>query len=101
MSPRAACRLETLGFIHVYDYVLGKADWLAHGLPTEGEQTGVPRALDLLRDDVVTARLDEPVGAVRQRVAHSPYGFALVLADRVLLGRLRKGALDGDPAATA
>jgi CBS domain-containing protein len=97
MSPRAACRLETLGFARVYDYVLGKADWLAHGLPTEGDQAGVPRAKDLLRDDVVTAQLDEPVGAVRERVARSPYGFAFVLAqDGTLLGRLRKAALDGD-----
>ena len=72
MSPRAACRLETLGFARVYDYVLGKADWLAHGLPTEGEQADLPRAKDLLSDDVVTARLDEPVGAVRERVARSP-----------------------------
>jgi hypothetical protein len=36
MSPRAACRLETLGFPEVYDYVAGKADWLAHGLDVEG-----------------------------------------------------------------
>jgi hypothetical protein len=97
MSPRAACRLETLGFARVYDYVLGKADWLAHGLPTEGEQADLPRAKDLLRDDVVTARLDEPVGAVRERVARSPNRFAFVLAqDGTLLGRLRKAALEGD-----
>jgi len=102
MSPRAACRLETLGFARVYDYVLGKADWLAHGLPTEGDQAGVPRAKDLLRDDVVTAQLDEPVGAIRPRVAGSPYGFAFVLAqDGTLLGRLRKAALEGDPDAAA
>jgi CBS domain-containing protein len=102
MSPRAACRLETLGFARVYDYALGKADWLAHGLPTEGEQAGVPRAKDLLRDDVVTAQLDEPVGAIRPRVAGSPYGFAFVLAqDGTLLGRLRKAALEGDPDAAA
>ena len=32
----------------------------------------------------------------------SPYGFALVVsADGVLLGRLRKAALDGDPQAVA
>ena len=37
MSPRAACRLETLGFASVDDYVGGKEDWLAHELPTEGE----------------------------------------------------------------
>ena len=47
---------------------------------------------------MVTAWLDEPVGAVRQRVARSPYGFAFAVAqDGTLLGRLRKAALDGDP----
>ena len=57
MSPRAACRLELLGFTQVYDYVLGKADWLAYGLPTEGEQAQVLRAKDLLRRDALTAHL--------------------------------------------
>jgi Mg/Co/Ni transporter MgtE len=100
MSPRAACRLDTLGFAHLYDYVLGKADWLAHGLPTQGDHANVPRAKDLLRDEVVTARLDEPVGAVGPRVARSPYAFAFVLAENgTLLGRLRKAAVEGDPAA--
>jgi CBS domain-containing protein len=102
MSPRAACRLETLGFAQVHDYVLGKADWLAHGLPTEGEQADAPRATDLVRDDVVTARLDEPVGAVGQRVAGSAYGFAFVVAaDGTLLGRLRKAALESYPSTPA
>jgi predicted transcriptional regulator len=82
--------------------VLGKADWLAHGLPTEGDQANVPRAKDLLRQDVATARLDERVSAIRQRVARSPYGFALVLAeDGTLLGRLRKAVLEGNPDAAA
>jgi hypothetical protein len=53
-EPRAACRLELLGFTQVYDYVLGKADWLAHGLPTKGERAQLPRAKDVLRRDVVT-----------------------------------------------
>ncbi|MFF5019711.1 rhodanese-like domain-containing protein [Streptomyces sp. NPDC001165] len=46
MSPRAAAQLEQLGFRQVYDYVPGKADWLAAGLPTEGpaaENAGEPR----------------------------------------------------------
>ena len=38
MSPRAVCRLEALGFQQVYDYVPGKVDWLARGLPREGEK---------------------------------------------------------------
>jgi CBS-domain-containing membrane protein len=102
MSPRAACRLELLGFTQVYDYVAGKADWLAHGLPTEGEQAQVPRAKDVLRREVVTALPGEPVGGVAARVARSPYGFALVVArDGTLLGRLRKAVLDADPLARA
>jgi Mg/Co/Ni transporter MgtE len=39
---------------------------------------------------------------VRERVAASPYGFGLVVSEsRVLLGRLRKSVLDGNPAAIA
>ena len=102
MSPRAACRLQLLGFPQVYDYVAGKADWLAHGLPTEGQQAQVPRAKDVLRREVVTALPGEPVCGVAARVAHSPYGFALVVADDgTLLGRLRKAVLDAGPSARA
>ncbi|MDP8942792.1 MAG: CBS domain-containing protein [Actinomycetota bacterium] len=101
MSPRAACRLETLGFQEVYDYVAGKADWIAHGLPTDGERAGEPRVGALARDDVVTCALLDRVGQVRERVAASPYGFALVVEDGTLLGRLRGTALDGDPQVSA
>lgn len=102
MSPRAACRLETLGFGRVYDYVPGKADWLAHGLPFEGSNAGRPTAGASARADVATAGLEEPMGAIRERVALTPYGFALVTSpDGILLGRLRRAALDGDPRARA
>src|SRR5919198_854297 len=47
MSPRAAARLEQLGFRQVYDYVPGKADWLAAGLQREGQAAGVPLAGDV------------------------------------------------------
>ncbi len=70
MSPRAACRLEQLGFPEVYDYTAGKADWLAHGLETEGEQAGVLRARHAVRADVVTASIEEP-----WRLAHRPCGL--------------------------
>jgi CBS domain-containing protein len=94
MSPRAACRLETLGFEHVHDYVPGKADWLAHGLPVEGELADTPTAVKLAHDDVVTCGLDDVVGDVRARLEDSPYGFALVVStERILLGRLRKSAV--------
>ena len=87
-----------LGFERVFDYVPGKADWLARGLPTEGERAGERRAGHLARRDVATCRLSERMGDVRPRVEVSPYGFALVVADGdVLLGRLRRSMLAGDP----
>jgi Mg/Co/Ni transporter MgtE len=99
MSPRAACRLETLGFEHVYDYVPGKADWLARGLRTEGEHADRPRVSALARDDVVTCALDTPVRRLGDEIDTSPYGFTLVVApDGTLLGRLRRSRLAGvDP----
>lgn len=101
MSPRAGSRLVTLGFSDVHDYVLGKADWLAHGLPSEGSLADAPTAGSAMRRDVATARLDEPVGEVRLRVDKTRYGFALVLTDdRTLLGRLRRAVLEGDPLVT-
>jgi hypothetical protein len=97
MSPRAACRLETLGFEHVYDYVTGEADWLAHGLDVEGAKAGRPTVGRLARIDVVTCSLHDRVSDVRARVERSPYRFALVVSEgRVLLGRLRRAALEGD-----
>jgi hypothetical protein len=102
MSPRAACRLATLGFERVFDYMPGKVDWMARGLPLEGEKAGEPRAIDIARDDVVTCGLADDIGRVRDRVGSSPHGFAFVLGpDRVLLGRLRKAALEGDPSLRA
>jgi Mg/Co/Ni transporter MgtE len=102
LSPRAACRLETLGFEHVYDYVPGKVDWLARGLPTEGSDADRPRVGPLARDDVVTCRLDEQVGQVWDRVQASPYRFALVVAgERTVMGRLRRAALEAEPTALA
>jgi CBS-domain-containing membrane protein len=104
MSPRAACRLETLGFGEAYDYVAGKADWLAHGFPREGEKAAEPRALDIAAHDVVTCPLDARIDDVRAPLAASRCGFAFVLSSTgVLLGRLRGSVLKdgGDAAAEA
>jgi CBS domain-containing protein len=101
MSPRAACRLATLGFEQVFDYMPGKVDWLARGLPVEGDKAAEPRALDFARHDVVTCELSDSIGSVRERVAESAYGFAFVLEDGVLMGRLHKAMLEGDPDARA
>ena len=102
MSPRAACRLATLGFTQVYDYMPGKVDWLARGLPREGAKADDPRAFDFARQDVVACALDDRIADVQARVAESPYRFAFVVsADGVLLGRLRRAVLEGDGAAVA
>jgi CBS-domain-containing membrane protein len=102
MSPRAACRLATLGVEHVYDYMPSKVDWVARGLPVEGHKADEPRAIDVARHDVVTCDLHATVGELRDRVARSPYGFALVLGpDGVLLGRLRRAAMEDHPDAHA
>lgn len=96
MSPRAACRLATLGY-DVYDYAAGKVDWMAHGLPIEGSDAGRTTALTLIREDVATCALDDSVDEVARRIDASPYGFALVLSPgRVLLGRVRRSRLS-DP----
>jgi Mg/Co/Ni transporter MgtE len=82
--------------------VPGKSDWLARALPSEGELASRPTAGSCAHDDVVTCPLDAPVGSVRDRVEASPYGFALVVSEGgVLLGRLRRSALEGDPEARA
>ena len=87
----------------MYDYVAGKQDWLARGLPIEGEDADRPAARHLMRDDAVTCGLSDLVGEVYERVKESPYGFALVIAEGgCLLGRLRGSALAVcDPGSTA
>jgi CBS-domain-containing membrane protein len=95
MSPRAACRLETLGFSEVYDYVPGKADWRAHNLPVAGRQADLATAGRLARDDVVTCALDARAAAVRDRIRKSRYPFAVVTSPGgVVLGRVRGSVLE-------
>src|ERR1700687_3402982 len=99
MSPRAAWRLEGRGSGDVYDYVAGKVDWMAAGLPTEGTNAQRPRAGDVARRDVPTARLDERLGDVRERVQAVGWNAAVVInSERVVLGLLRSKELENDPA---
>jgi CBS-domain-containing membrane protein len=80
----------------VYDYVPGKVDWLARGLPAEGDRAGESRVGECARDDVVTCGLDAPADRMREEIDASPYGFALVVSDDgTLLGRLRRSELEG------
>ncbi len=65
MSPRAAWRLEAAGFGPVYDYVAGKADWLAADLPSVLvlNQAGVVMGA-AYRDRLVPAAGEAAVGSV-------------------------------------
>ena len=99
MSPRAAWRLESLGFGEVYDYTVGKLDWMAAGLPTEGTNAKRPRAGDLARKDTPTCKVEERLSEVRDRVHALGWDAVVVVNDeRVVFGLLRAKelALDGD-----
>jgi CBS domain-containing protein len=101
LSPRAAWRLESLGFTQVYDYTAGKLDWLAAGLPTEGTNARRPRAGDVARQDVPTCGLDEDIGKVRRRVSDAGWDACVVVnGERVVFGLLRAEELakgNGEP----
>ena len=100
MSPRAAARLETLGFTKVYDYEVGKSDWLAASLPSAGRSAGEPSAADAVRGDDIACHVGEPLGDVAKRVRAAGQDACIVVNDRhVVLGRIRGQALDGDPKA--
>src|SRR5437870_6866066 len=97
MSPRAAWRLERLGFTDVSDYVAGKSDWLAARLPTEGPGSGTPRPGGVARRDVATCGPDETVAVARARVQASQWDRCVVVTDgRVVMGVLDERALEGD-----
>jgi CBS domain-containing protein len=97
MSPRAAWRLESIGFTEVHDYVAGKADWGSAGLPLEGTRGSDTRVGAYLRRDVPTCRLDERLADVRARVGTAGWDSCFVVNDKkVVLGRLGRAALAGE-----
>jgi predicted transcriptional regulator len=89
MSPRAAWRLDALGFREVYDYPGGKQDWFAAGRPAEGERPDDDR-LAAHAEAVLTCALEQRVAYVLARIQASDWGFAVAVSDgNVVLGRLR------------
>jgi len=102
MSPRAAWRLEGLGFTEVYDYAPSKVDWFAAGLPMEGELASVPTVCDIARGDVPTCAPRENVGEANERIRGTGWDrFVVVNEERIVLGLLREKELASDPEATA
>ena len=92
MSPRAAWRLEAAGFGPVYDYVDGKADWLAADLPFEGT---AQLAGMFTRREVATASESTPVPEALGRVREREFGPVLVLNHAgVVMGTVRRDELE-------
>ncbi len=102
MSPRAAWRLEGLGFSEVYDYAPSKVDWFAAGLPMEGGLASIPTVGDAARREVPTCAPKEKVGKARERIWGTGWDRCVVVNEaRVVLGLLREKELASDPEATA
>ena len=94
MSPRAASRLEALGFTQVYDYVAGKADWGSFGLPLEGQRDSGTRVGGHARTDVPFCGPRDRMTEVRERVRAAGWNTCFVTNERgVVLGRLGRTAL--------
>ena len=75
----------------MYDYVDGKVDWMAYGLPVEGEDG--PFAGEFATE-VPTASPDDPVSAVRERLGQAPRGV-VTTDDGVVLGLVDRDVIDG------
>jgi rhodanese-related sulfurtransferase len=99
LSPRAAARLRRLGLGRVYDYVVGKMDWLSHGLPYHGQAL---LAGQVIHQDVPACHLDDRIAGIRRAgLAHADL-CVVVDDDRVVHGVLDHEALQhGEPDITA
>jgi hypothetical protein len=102
MSPRAAWRLERLGFKDVYDFAAGKEAWLAMGWPREGTAAEVPNAGEAARRGTPTCSLDDRVGSVRETVEKVGRDVCIVVnSEGIVEGRIRGRALRDNLEATA
>lgn len=97
MSPRAASRLESLGFAQVHDYAAGKADWGSFGLPIEGERPSATRVGAHARTDVPACGPADRMPDVRARVHGSGWDTCVATDEHgVVLGGLGRAALSRD-----
>ena len=94
MSPRAAWRLESIGFTRVYDYVAGKADWGSYGLPIDGQRPSDTRVGAHVRGDVPACAPAERLRDVCDRIQATNWHTCFVVNEqRVVLGRIGRSAL--------
>lgn len=84
-----------MGFETVGDYAAGEADWIAAGLPIEGESASEPSVTQVL-SDVPRVLLYEDVGMAGKRVLDAGWKTAMVVNDDdIVLGRLYSSQLRG------
>src|SRR4051812_6549211 len=96
MSPRAAWRLEQLGFTDVYDYVAGKAAWMGCGLPIEGSLGADDLVGSLAERSVPTCQVSERLADVEPRFGDAE--IAVVVNDHdVVMALLRPEVFGLDP----
>jgi len=96
-TVNAPLDLESLGFGEVYDYTVGKLDWMAAGLPTDGTNAKRPRAGDLARKDTPTCGSKERFAEVRDRVRSVGWEAVVVVNEEgIVFGLLRTKELDAD-----
>jgi CBS domain-containing protein len=99
LSARAAWRLETLGFANVFDYMPGKIDWLAYGLPVEGEQKTSPMLIARMKRDFPQCGLSDAVGEAKRRAEQLGFGICPVVNEKgIVFGLIREDTWKGDPA---
>jgi rhodanese-related sulfurtransferase/predicted transcriptional regulator len=91
LSPRAACRLEQLGF-DVYDYVASKTAWLAEGLHGEGLLRDDQRVAAVTRHDVPRIAPDAKLGELEAIIGE--WEVAVVVSEsKVVVGVVRAEAV--------
>ena len=99
MSPRAAWRLEAAGFGPVYNYMAGKADWLAAGLPFEGT---AQLAGMFARRGVATVAEGTPVAEALGLLDAQGFGPVLVVNEAgVVMGAAYREGLAAAPGEAA
>jgi Mg/Co/Ni transporter MgtE len=99
MSPRAAWRLDALGFADVAHYAGGVADWMASGLPIEGTLADDLHVAAVARPDAPTCAPGETIAQVRDRLRETDWDTCFVVNEqRVLMGRVGPRELrEADP----
>jgi hypothetical protein len=84
-----------MGFTQVFRYTAGRADWLANGLPAEGNEARVQTAGDFADLDVPTCKRLDRISQVKERVRAENKDDCVVVNDQfVVLGLLRGNDLD-------